>query len=129
MKKSEKYNAVKIACSSVATAVGIILVLAKIYAYIGLILLAFGSVILIFSFEARKKKITSDELTGWISGKSAHLSYMATWSAIVLLLAIDLYNPNLLETYIVLGIVMGAMVGARFAGEYYYERIKRDKGF
>lgn len=129
MKKSEKYNAVKIACSSVATAVGIILVLAKIYAYIGLILLAFGSVILIFALEARKKKITSDELTEWISGKSAHLSYMATWSAIVLLLAIDLYNPNLLETYIVLGILMGVMVGARFAGEYYYERIKRDKGF
>lgn len=128
-RKSGKYNTVKIVCSSVATAIGLILVLAKTYSYIGLILLSFGSLILTFSLEARKKKITSDELTEWISGKSAHLSYMATWSVIVLLLAIDIYNPNLLETYIVLGIVMGALVGARFAGEYYYEKIKRKIGF
>ena len=127
--KIRKYNSIKIVVSSVATAVGLIMVLAKTYSYIGLVLLSFGSVILTFSLEARKKKIISDELTDWVSGKAAHLSYMATWSVIVLLLAIDIYNPNLLETYIVLGIVMGALVGSRFAGEYYYEKIKRKIGF
>lgn len=127
--KIRKYNSIKIIVSSVATAIGLILVLAKIYSHVGLILLAFGSVILTFSLEARKKKIISDELTEWISGKSAHLSYMATWSAIVVLLAIDIYKPDFLETYILLGIVMGVMVGARLVGEYYYEKIKKDKGF
>ncbi len=129
MEKSGKYNTIKIIASSIATAIGTILVLLKIYSHIGLILLSFGIVILSQSIEARKKEIISDELTEWISGKSAILSFLVTWSTIVLLLAVDIYKPNFLETYIALGIVMLAMVGARFAGIYYYEKISKNIGF
>ncbi len=68
-------------------------------------------------------------MTEWIAGKSAILSFNATWATIVLLLAVDIYNPEILETYVSLGIVMFALVGARFAGEYYYGKIRKDVGF
>jgi len=129
MKKSGKYNTAKIVGSAVATAIGIVLVGSKVYGYIGTILLSFGGVILALSLEARSKKISSDELTEWIYGKSAVLSFWATWSTIILLLAVDIYKPNFLETYIALGIVMLATVGALLAGMYYYGRIKKNTGF
>ncbi|MCX9012772.1 MAG: hypothetical protein OIN66_16850 [Candidatus Methanoperedens sp.] len=129
MDKSGKYDNIKIIGSAIATAIGLILLLAKAYLYIAMILISFGSIILVFSLEARRKGIISDELTEWISGKSANLSFTVTWSTIVLLLAIDLYKPGFLETYIALGIVMSAMVGARLAGVYYYEKISKNTGF
>ncbi len=129
MANSGKYDSIKIIGSATATAIGLILVLTKTYSYIGIILLSFGSVILIYSLETRKKGIISDELTEWIAGKSAILSFNATWATIVLLLAVDIYNPEILETYISLGIVMFVLVGARFAGEYYYGKIRKDVGF
>lgn len=129
MDKSRRYDNIKIIGSAIATAVGLILVIAKTYGYIGIILLSFGSVILIYSLETRKKGIISDELTEWIAGKSAILSFNAAWAAIVLLLAVDIYNPEILETYVSLGIVMFVLVGARFAGEYYYGKIRKDVGF
>jgi|GEM_PF-6750522 len=98
MEKSGKYNTAKIIASSVVAVVGIILVVANTYSYIGIILLSFGGVMLQLSLEARKKEITCDELTEWISGKSVNLAYMMTWSIIVLLLAVDIYNPDLLDT-------------------------------
>ncbi len=129
MDKTGKYNTPKMIGSAVATIIGIVLVGSKTYAYAGIILLSFGSVILALSLQARDKKITSDELTEWISGKSAILSFWVTWSTIVLLLAIDIYKPNFLETYIALGIVMLATVGALFFGMYYYGKIKKNIGF
>lgn len=126
MKK--KYERVKIGVSTVCTAIGIILVLAKMYSYIGIILLSFGGAILTFTLEARRKEVVSDELTEWVAGKSASLSFLVTWATIILLLALDIYNPNLLETYIVLGIVMLAMVMARFGGEYYYGKMRKEIG-
>lgn len=50
--------------------------------------------------------IVSDELTEWISGKSAVLSFWIGYSAIVLLLVIDIFHPSFFETYIALGIVL-----------------------
>lgn len=129
MEKPGRYNKAKIIGSAIASAIGLILVLAKTYDYIGMILLSFGSIMLAFSLEARRKGIISDELTEWISGKAAVLAFWATWSTIVLLLAIDIYKPNFLETYIALGIVMLATVGALFFGMYYYGKIKKDIGF
>ena len=129
MGKPGKYNTAKIIGSAIATAIGIVLVGEKTYGHIGMILLSFGSVILGLSLQAREKEVTSDELTDWISGKSAVLAFWATYSTIVLLLAIDIYNPDVLETYIALGIVMLATVGALFAGMYYYGRIKKNIGF
>lgn len=128
MEKSGKYNMAKMIGSAIATTIGIVLVGIKTYDYIGIILLSFGSVILAFSLQAREKEITSDELTEWISGKSAMLAFWATWSTIVLLLAIDIYKPNFLETYIALGIVMLATVGALFFGMYYYGKIDKHLG-
>ncbi len=129
MGKPGKYNKAKIIGSAIATIIGIVLVGEKTYSYVGIILLSFGSAILALSLQAREKEITSDELTEWISGKSAIMAFWATWSTIVLLLATDIYKPNFLETYIALGIVMLAMVGALFAGMYYYGRIKKNIGF
>ncbi len=129
MEKSGKYNTAKLIGSAIATAIGIVLVGGKTYGYAGMILLSFGSVILALSLQARKKEITSDELSEWIDGKSAVLSFWAAWSTIVLLLAVDLYKPDFLETYIALGIVMLATVGALFTGMYYYGKIKKDIGF
>lgn len=129
MQNAGKYRTLKMAGSAIATVAGIILVGSKTYAHIGIILLSFGSVILALSLEERKKEITSDELTEWISGKSAVLSFWATWSTIVLLLAIDIYRPNLIETYIALEIVMLATASALFAGMYYYGKIRKDIGF
>ncbi len=129
MDKSGKYDDIKIIGSAIATAIGLILTIAKMYSYIGIILLSFGGVILVYSLETRKKGIISDELTEWIAGKSAILSFNAAWATIVLLLAVDIYNPEILETYVSLGIVMFALVGARFVGEYYYEKISKNIGF
>ncbi len=129
MEKPGKHNTGNIIVSSIATAIGLILVLTKTYSYIGIILLSFGSLILLYYLGARKKEITSDELTEWISGKAANISFCATYSTIVLLLAIDIYRPNFFETYIALGIVLLVTAGARVAGEYYYGKIKRDIGF
>ncbi len=129
MQNKGKYTTLKTAGSAIATVAGIILVGSKTYSHIGIILLSFGSVILALSLENKKTEITSDELTEWISGKSAVLSFWATWSTIVLLLAVDIYKPNLIETYIALGIVMLATVGALFAGMYYYGKIRKDVGF
>lgn len=129
MKKLGKYNTARMIGSAIATAVGIVLTGEKTYGHIGLILLSFGSVILALSLQERKKEINEDELTERVSGKSAVLAFWVTWSTIVLLLAIDIYKPDFLETYIALGIVMLAMVGALFAGLYYYGRIKKDIGF
>ncbi len=94
-----------------------------------MILLSFGSVILALSLQVRKKEITSDELTEWIDSKSAVLTFWATWSTIVLLLAFDLYMPNLLETWIALGIIMMAATGALIFGLYYYGKVRKDVGF
>jgi len=129
MEKSGKYNTAKMIGSAITTIIGVVLVGDKTYGYVGLILLSFGGVILALSLEARKKEITSDELTEWISGKAAGWAFWATWSTIVLLLAADIYKPNFLETYIALGIVMLATVGALFAGIYYYGIVKKDIGF
>ncbi len=129
MEKPEKYTTAKMIGSAIATVVGIVLVGDKTYGYIGIILLSFGAVILALSLQERGKEITSDELTEWISGKSAVLAFWATWSTIVLLLAIDIYKPDFLPTYIALGIVMLATVGALFFGMYYYGKIKKDIGF
>ena len=129
MQNGGKYTTLKMTGSAIATVAGIILVGSKTYSHIGIILLSFGSVILALSLEKRKKEITSDELTEWISGKSAVMSFWATWSTIVLLLAVDLYKPDLIETYIALGIVMLAAVGALYAGMYYYGKIRKDAGF
>ena len=129
MEKPGKYNKAKMIGSAIATIAGIVLTGEKTYGYVGMILLSFGGVILALSLQERKKEITSDELTDWIIGKSAGPAFWATWSSIVLLLAIDIYKPNFLETYIALGIVMLATVGALFFGMYYYGRIKKDIGF
>ncbi len=129
MGKPGKYNTVKMIGSAIITIAGIVLVGLKTYSFLGIILLSFGSVILALSLQARKKEITSDELTEWIDGKSAVLAFWATWSTIVLLLAIDLYRPNSLETYIALGIVMLATVSALFFGMYYYGKVRKDIGF
>jgi hypothetical protein len=129
MEKPGKHNTAKMIGSAIATTIGLVLVGIKTYDYIGIILLSFGGVILGLSLQAREKEITSDELTEWISGKSAVLAFWATWSTIVLLLAIDIYKPDYLPTYIALGIVMLATVGALFFGMYYYGKIKKDIGF
>jgi hypothetical protein len=129
MEKPRKFNTERIIISSIATAIGLILVLTKTYSYIGIILLSFGGLILQYSLGERKKEITSDELTKWISGKSANISFWATYSTIVLLLAIDIYKPNFFETYIALGIVLLVTAGARVAGEYYYGKISKKIGF
>ncbi|NJD76394.1 MAG: DUF2178 domain-containing protein [Candidatus Methanoperedens sp.] len=129
MEKAGKYNKAKLIGSAIATAVGILLVGLKTYSYIGIILLSVGGAILALSLQARKKEIVSDELTEWVEGKSAVLAFWATWSTIVLLLAIDLYRPDFIETYMALGIVMVAAVGAMFFGVYYYGKIKRNIGF
>ncbi len=129
MEKAGKYNTAKLIGSAIATAIGIVLVGFKIYSYIGVILLSFGSVILALSLQVRKKEITSDELSEWIDGKSAVMAFWATWSTIVLLLAVDLYRPNFIETYIALGIVMMANVCALFFGMYYYGKVRKDIGF
>lgn len=47
MEKPGKHNTENIIVSSIATAIGLILVLTKIYSYIGIILLSFGSLILL----------------------------------------------------------------------------------
>ncbi|MDD5474746.1 MAG: hypothetical protein PHU34_11470 [Candidatus Methanoperedens sp.] len=80
MEKSGKYNTTTMIGSAIATTIGIVLVGIKTYDYIGIILLSFGGVILALSLQAREKEITSDELTEWISGKSATLAFWATWS-------------------------------------------------
>ena len=129
MKKSGKYTTAKMIGSAIATIIGVVLLGDKTYGYFGMILLSFGGVILALSLEAGKKEITSDELTEWISGRAATWAFWATWSTIVLLLAVDLYKPDFLETYIALGIVMIATVGALFAGMYYYGKIRKDIGF
>ncbi len=129
MEKPGKYNTAKIIGSAIASIAGIALLGDKTYGYVGMILLSFGSVILALSLQAREKEITSDELTEWISGKAAVLSFWATWSTIVLLLAIDMYKPDFLSTYIALGFVMLATVGALFFGMYYYGKIRKDIGF
>lgn len=129
MDKSGKYTKAKMIGSAIATIIGVVLVGDKTYGYVGMILLSFGGVILALSLEAREKEITSDELTEWISGRAATWAFWATWSTIVLLLAVDIYEPNFLETYIALGIVMLATVGALFAGIYYYGKVKKDIGF
>ncbi len=129
MEKAGKYNTAKLIGSAIATAIGIILVGSKTYSYIGMILLSFGGVILALSLHARKKEITSDELTEWIDGKSAVLAFWATWSTTVLLLAVDLYRPNFIETWIALGIVMMTTASALFFGMYYYGKVRKDIGF
>jgi hypothetical protein len=129
MEKPGKYNTAKMIGSAIATTIGIVLVGIKTFDYAGMILLSFGSVILALSLRAREREITSDELTEWIDGKSAILAFWATWSTIVLLLAIDMYKPDFLPTYIALGIVILATVGALFFGMYYYGKIKKDIGF
>ena len=128
MDRKGKYNTAKLIVSSIATTIGAIFVILKIYSHVGMILFSFGGVILALSLEARKKEISSDELTEWISGKAAVWAFWATWSSIVLLLAADIYKPNFLETYIALGIVMIATVGALFAGMYYYGKINKNLG-
>ncbi len=129
MGKPGRYNTAKIIGSTIASIAGIALLGDKTYGYIGMILLSFGSVILALSIQAREKGITSDELTEWISGKSAVLAFWTTWSTIIILLAIDMYKPGFFETYIALGIVMLATVGALFFGMYYYGKLKKDIGF
>lgn len=129
MVKHGKHNTAKLVISGIATAAGVALVGAKMYSHIGLILLSFGSVMFGLALEARKKEITSDELTEWVSGKAAVASFWAMWSSIVLLLAIDLYKPNFIETYIALGIVMMSACGALFAGMYYYGKVNKRIGF
>jgi len=129
MENDGKYNTVKIIMSGIATAVGLILILLKFYPHIGLILLSFGIVILAFSLEERRKGIVSDELTEWISGKAAVLSFWVAYSTIVLLLAIDIYETDFFETYIALGIVMISMTFTVIAGQYYYEKISKKIGF
>lgn len=128
MEKPGKFNKAKMIGSAIATIIGIVLVGEKTYSYLGIILLCFGSVILALSLQERKKEITSDELTEWIDGKSAVLAFWTTWSSIVLLLAVDIYKPDFLETYIALGIVMLSTVGALYFGIYYYGKIKKDIG-
>lgn len=128
MENAGKYNTVKIIMSGIATAAGLILTLLKFYPHIGLILLSFGIVILAISLEERRKGIVSDELTGWISGKTAVLSFWVAYSTIVLLLAIDIYKPDFFETYIALGIVMISMTFTVIAGQYYYENISKKIG-
>ena len=128
MDRKGKYNMAKLVVSSIATIIGAISIILKMYPHIGMILFSFGAVILALSLEARKKEITSDELTEWISGKAAVWAFWATWSSIVLLLAVDIYRPDFLETYIALGIVMIATVGALFAGMYYYGKINKNLG-
>ncbi len=123
-----KFNTIKIIGSAIASIAGIVLVGSKIYGYAGVILLSFGLVVLGFSLQEREKKITSDELTDWIDGKSAVLAFWATWSSIVLLLSIDMYKPGFLETYIALGIVMLATVSGLFFGMYYYGRLRNHIG-
>ncbi len=129
MGKPGKYNTVKMIGSAIANIAGIALLGDKTYSYVGIILLSFGSVIFALSLQARKKEITSDELTEWIDGKSAVMAFWATWSTIVLLLAVDMYKPGFLEIYMVLGIVMMATVGALFFGVYYYGKLRKDIGF
>ncbi|SNQ61324.1 hypothetical protein [Candidatus Methanoperedens nitratireducens] len=129
MEKPGKHNKAKIILSLIATAIGLILVITKTYSYIGIILLSFGGLILQYSLGARKKEITTDELTEWISGKSANISFWATYSIIVLLLAIDIYSPDFFKTYIALGIVLLVTAGVRVAGEYYYGKISKKVGF
>ncbi len=128
MERKGNYNTSKLIVSLIATIIGAISIILKMYSHIGMILFSFGAVILALSLEARKKEITSDELTEWISGKAAVWAFWATWSSIVLLLAFDLYRPDLLETYIALGIVMIATVSALYAGMYYYGKINKNLG-
>lgn len=129
MVKREKHNTIKLVISGIVTAAGVALVGAKMYSHIGLILMSFGSVMLGLALEARKKEVTSDELTEWVSGKAAVASFWATWSSIVLLLAVDLYKPNFIETYIALGIVMMAACGALFLGMHYYGKVNKRIAF
>ena len=126
-RKGKYFNVIYIG-SGLITAAGVLLVLAKIYGYIGLILLFFGGLIFLQALGARRKEIIKDEMTEWISGKAANLSFMVTLSTITILLAIDLYRPNFFETYIALGIVMLATAIARAVGEYYYEKIQKKLG-
>ncbi len=123
-----KNNTAKIIVSSIATIIGAISVILKTYSPIGIILFSFGCVILALALEARKKEITSDELTEWISGKAAVWAFWATWSSIVILLAVDIYKPDFLETYVSLGIVMITTVVALYAGMYYYGKINKNLG-
>lgn len=101
MGKPAEHNTEKTIISSIATAIGLILVLMKTYSYIGIILLSFGSLILLYYLGARKREITSDEF----------------------------YRPNFFETYIALGIVLLATTGARVAGEYNYGKVNKKIGF
>ncbi|MBU3967875.1 MAG: DUF2178 domain-containing protein [Euryarchaeota archaeon] len=126
-RKGKYFNAISVG-SGLVTLAGIVLVLAKIYSYIGLILLFFGGLIFLQALGARRKEIIKDEMTEWISGKAANLSFMVTLSTITILLAIDIYRANFFETYIALGIVMLAAAIARAAGEYYYEKIHQNLG-
>lgn len=126
-RKGKYFNVIYIG-SGLITAAGVLLVLAKIYGYIGLILLFFGGLIFLQALGARRKEIIKDEMTEWISGKAANLSFMVTLSTITILLAIDIYRANFFETYIALGIVMLAMAIARAVGEYYYEKIHKNLG-
>lgn len=126
-RKGKYFNAIYIG-SGLITAAGVLLVLAKIYSYIGLILLFFGGLIFLQAIGARIKEIIKDEMTEWISGKAANLSFMVTLSTITVLLAIDIYRANFFETYIALGIVMLAAAIGRGAGEYYYEKIHKNLG-
>ncbi|TRZ89086.1 MAG: hypothetical protein D4R88_06220 [Methanosarcinales archaeon] len=126
-RKGKYFNTIYIS-SVLITLAGIVLVLAKVYSYIGLLLLFFGGLIFLHALGARRKEIITDEMTEWISGKAANLSYMVTLSAITVLLAIDIYIANIFETYIALGIVMLAAVIARAVGEYYYEKVHKNLG-
>ncbi len=128
MDRKGKYFNVIYICSGLITAAGGLFLLAKIYGYIGLILLFFGGLIFLQARGARRKEIIEDEMTEWISGKAANLSFMVTLSTITILLAVDLYRANFFETYIALGIVMLATAIARGAGEYYYEKIHNNLG-
>lgn len=127
-RKGKYFNVIYIG-SGLITAAGIVLVLAKVYSYIGLLLLFFGGLIFLQALGARRKDIIKDEMTEWISGKAANLSFMVTLSTITVLLAIDIYRANFFETYIALGIVMLAAAIARVVGEYYYEKIDKKLGF
>ena len=128
MDRKGKYFNIIYLGSGLITAIGVLLVLVKLYSYIGLIFLFFGGLIFLQAFGVRRKDIIKDEMTEWISGKAANLSFMVTLSTITILLAIDIYRENFFETYVALGIVMLATAIARGAGEYYYEKIHKNLG-
>jgi len=128
MDRKGKYFNIIYFGSGLITAIGVLLVLVKLYSYIGLIFLFFGGLIFLQALGARRKDIIKDEMTEWISGKAANLSFMVTLSTITILLAIDIYRENFFETYVALGIVMLATAIARGAGEYYYEKIHKNLG-